>query len=197
MGVGTRMAITAVQAWMLLLFVVVNFAVAAAGARIGGRSHYTEIWYNSLRKPPGYPPEWVFEPVWAAIAIVTGVAGWLIWGQWVNGAPGTALVLYGFCLGFNAIWQGMVFGLRRLGLGLAFAWLLWGTLVVTMLYAAADGTWDWLALVPYWAWVSYGLHLNHGLWARNQIRALPPSSLETAPPAPEPGSGPPSGPPEP
>ncbi|MGH9467041.1 MAG: TspO/MBR family protein [Terriglobales bacterium] len=180
MGEGIGMAITAVGAWMLLLFVVVNFAVAAAGARIGGRSHYTEIWYDSLRKPASYPPEWVFAPVWSCVAIVTGLAGWLIWRQWMQGADATALVLYGFCLGFNAVWQGEVFGLRRLGLGLAFAWLLWGTLALTMLYTAADGTWDWLWLIPYWVWVAYGLRLNHALWARNQVRALPPSSLASA-----------------
>ncbi|MGH9475212.1 MAG: TspO/MBR family protein [Terriglobales bacterium] len=181
MGVGKAMTITAAQAWMLLLFVVVNFVVAAAGSRIGGRGHYTEVWYNSLHKPRGYPSEWIFEPVWTAIAIVTGVAGWRIWGQWINGAPATALVLYGFCLGFNAVWQGVAFGLRRLGLGLAVAWLLWGTIAATILYTAADGTWNWLWLVPYWFWVGYGLHLNRGLWARNQVRALPPSSLEIPP----------------
>ncbi len=172
------MAIIALQSWMLLLFVVVNFAVAGAGARIGGRNHFTEIWYNSLRKPAWYPAEWVFAPVWSAIAAVTGVAGWVIWGQWRNGAAATALVLYGFCLGFNAVWQGVVFGLRRLGKGVAFAWLLWGTIVLTMLYAAADGTWTWLWLLPYWLWVGYCLRLNHALWVRNRVRALPPSSLE-------------------
>ncbi|MGH9486605.1 MAG: TspO/MBR family protein [Terriglobales bacterium] len=188
------MAITAVQSWMLLLFVVVNFAVAGVGARIGGRSHYTEIWYSSLRKPPEYPAEWIFSPVWSAIAIVTGIAGWIIWRQWQNGFAATALVLYGFCLCFNALWQGVIFGLRRLGLGVAFAWLLWGTISATMLYTAADGTWDWLWLAPYWLWVGYGLRLNDGLWRRNQVLALPPSSIELEAPAPEqPPAEPPQG----
>ncbi|MGH9483918.1 MAG: TspO/MBR family protein [Terriglobales bacterium] len=195
------MGATALQTWMLLLFVVINFAVAGAGARIGARNHYTEIWYNSLRKPRWYPAEWVFAPVWAIIALITGVAGWFIWGHWMNGAAATALVLYGFCLGFNAVWQGVVFGQRRLGMGVAWAWLLWGTITVTMLYTAADSTWNWLWLVPYWLWVGYCLRLNHELWTRNQVRALlPPSGLEgdaEAEPSAEPpegGSGPNPGP---
>jgi tryptophan-rich sensory protein len=181
------MEYSAVQDWMLLLFVVANFAVAALGARIGDRGHGTEVWFASLRKPPGFPSEALFTPVWSAIAIVTGVAGWLLWMQSLAAdttlpAAQTALVLYGFALGFNALWQGVSIGMRRLGRGLAWGWLTWGTITLTGLYAAAAGGWVWVWLVPYWLWTGYGLTLNYSLWHLNQPAA--PAAHSPAPQAP-------------
>lgn len=179
------MEITAVQGWMLLLFVAVNFAVAGLGARIGDRGHGTEVWFASLRKPPSFPSDNLFTPLWCAIAIVTGAAGWLLWRQagaaeTSLAAAETGLVLYGFTLGFNAIWQGVSIGMRRLGRGLAWGWLVWGTLSLTGLYAAAAGGWTWVWLVPYWLWTAYCLQLNYSLWHLNR----PPAADTPATPEP-------------
>ncbi|HEY8055056.1 MAG TPA: TspO/MBR family protein [Terriglobales bacterium] len=193
------MEFTPVQTWMLFLLLLVNFAIPALGARIGDRGHGTEVWFASLRKPAGYPDEALFTPVWCAVAIVTGVAGWLIWGQSLNAdttlpAAQTALVLYGFALGFNALWQGVSIGMRRLGRGLAWGWLTWGTITLTGLYAAAGGRWVWVWLLPYWLWTGYGLKLNYSLWHLNRPAPAPavvapqPAPPDPLPPPPENGT---------
>ena len=169
------MAINAEMSWMLLLFVAVNFALAGLGGQLADHGPETEAWYAGLRKPAGYPPEWIFAQVWGAVAICTGIAGWLIWRQWQAGADAIALVFYGLQLGLNALWPGAVFGLRRLGLALAVGWLLWITITLTALYAAAAPGWAWAWLGPYWLWVGYGVRLNQQLWELNQVLpAVPP-----------------------
>ncbi|MGH9393921.1 MAG: TspO/MBR family protein [Terriglobales bacterium] len=152
---------------MLLLFVLANFVVAAVGARLGERGPGTEVWFASLRKPPGYPQDWIFAPLWTLVAIATGVAGWWIWRQSALTGDNSTLVLYGFLLLFNAAWQGVALGLRRLGLALGVAWLLWATINLTMALASRGGM-GWLWLLPYWLWVGYCLRLNHQLWHCNR-----------------------------
>lgn len=166
------MAMDTEQGWMLLLFVTVTFALAGVGALWGERGASTSVWYASLRKPARYPAEWIFAQGWSLVAICTGVAGWLIWRQWLAGSAATALVLFGFQLGLNVVWQGAVFGLRRLGLGLAESLLLWATITVTALYAARAPGWAWCWLVPYWLWVGYGVWLNYQLWRLNPAVSL-------------------------
>ncbi|HWG36393.1 MAG TPA: TspO/MBR family protein [Terriglobales bacterium] len=165
------------QGWMLLLFVMANFVLAGIGARLGERGDGSELWYNRLSKPGGYPPEVLFAPIWSLVAIATGVAGWWIWRDAQLSYSSGALMLYGFALVFNAVWQGVSIGLRRLGLGIAVGWLLWVTIALT---AWADGAqaepvpWHLLWLFPYWLWVGVCVRWNHRLWQANQ----PPSASD-------------------
>jgi len=156
---------------MLLLFVVANFAVAGIGARLGERGQGTEAWFGGLRKPTKFPSSAVFGPAWALVLIATGVAGWWLWREAQLSYSSTALVLYGFALVFNAVWQGVSIGLRRLGLGVAVGWLLWATIALTAWadWAQGDTTrWHLLWLLPYWLWVGLCLRWNHGLWRANR-----------------------------
>ncbi|HUX67562.1 MAG TPA: TspO/MBR family protein [Terriglobales bacterium] len=190
------MTFNAEMGWMLLLFVAVNFALAGLGGQLAEHGPATEAWYEGLRKPAGYPPEWVFSQLWALVAICTGVAGWLIWRQWQAGADPIALMLYGLQLGLNALWPAAVFGRRRLGQAVALGWLLWCAITLTALYSAAAPGAAWLWLLPYWLWVGYCLRLNQQLWLLNQAppaAPAPPPALASPPPQPPP-PGPPTDP---
>ena len=61
------------QAVGLVVFIAVCFGAAAAG----GAATYPRIegWYAALTKPSWTPPDWLFGPVWVAIA-ATLVAFW-------------------------------------------------------------------------------------------------------------------------
>lgn len=170
------MGITAEQGWMLLLFIAADFALAGIGSRLGVRGHGTEVWYASLRKPPSHPPAWLSAAIWTLVGICTGVAGWLIWLQTRLGYPETALVLWGFQLLFNALWQGVAVGARRLGWGVAQGFLLWGTITLTAWEAAAAPGVAWAWLLPYWLWTGYGVRLNFQLWRLNR----PPAPAEAS-----------------
>ena len=161
------MGIKADEGWMLLLFIAADFAVAGVGSRLGERRPGAAVWYASLRRPRHYPAAWVFAPIWSLVGLSTGIAGWLIWRQGQAGAPATALVFYGLQLLFQAVWQGVVIGSRRLGGGVALGLLLWGTITLTAWEAARSpgGAWWWL--LPYWLWTGYCVRLNYELWRLN------------------------------
>lgn len=158
---------------MLLVFIAAYFAAAGLGSRLGDRGHGAAVWYASLRKPRHYPPEWVFAPMGSLVGVSTGLAGWLIWRQEQAGAPATALVLFGLQLLFNAVWQGVVMGNRRLGMGLAYGLLLWGTITLTAWESAGSSGGAWWWLIPYWLWTGYCVHLNYAVWRLNPASQRP------------------------
>lgn len=91
------------------------------------------------------------------------MAGWIVWQHTPTPRAETALVLYGFQLLVNAVWQGLTIGLRRLRQGLAMGGLLWGVITLTMIVAwgVPGGAFYWL--LPYWLWVGCGFLLNRQL----------------------------------
>ena len=72
--------------------------------------------YATLIAPPGTPPKWVFAPVWSAIYVTVGVAGWLVWRR--NGTS-RVLRLWGWQLAANALWAPAFFGAHSPALALA------------------------------------------------------------------------------
>jgi tryptophan-rich sensory protein len=65
------------------------------------------------------------------------------------------------------MWSPVVFGLRRLGTGVAVIAALFAAVVVTVaLFARVDGLAGWL-LAPYAIWIAYAGALNLAVWRRN------------------------------
>ncbi|MGH9477950.1 MAG: TspO/MBR family protein [Terriglobales bacterium] len=185
------MLTNAEQGWMLLLFVAVNFAIAGLGSRLGERGHGSEVWFESLKKPPGYPSPTFFSQVWTLVAIATGVAGWLIWSYMVSGGGITALAIYGFQLLMLATWQGETIGLRRLRWGMTVGGVLLAIVTLTMLAALPVPGWAWCWLVPLWLLVAWGLRLNAALYRLNYGPApTPPQAAPQPPPPTEPAQPP-------
>lgn len=123
-------------------------------------------WYQSLIRPPGVPPNWVFGPVWAALYILIGIAAWLVWRR---AGRSRALRLWGWQLGVNALWPPVFFGLHALGMGLAVIVVMLGLIALTIrIFARISRPAAWLML-PYAVWVGYATYLNIGFWWLNQI----------------------------
>jgi len=134
---------------------------AADGTVVGGASR---AWYLSLRRPPGVPPDWVFAPVWTALYVMLGVAGWLVWRRCRNSRP---LRLWGWQLAANACWTPAFFGLRSLPLALLVILVLLVLIVATMRAFAAERRLAAWLMAPYLAWSCYATWLTAGFWWLN------------------------------
>jgi tryptophan-rich sensory protein len=147
------------------VFVVLVFAVAAAGSLATGRS--VDGWYDQLAKPSWTPPGWVFGPVWTALYLMMAAAAWAVW--WHEGLRGALLPL-GIWLAqllLNGAWSVIFFGLHQPGWALAELVVLWAAILVTLVafwrVVPAAG---WL-MVPYQLWVTFAGALNFAIWRLN------------------------------
>ena len=152
--------------WLgLVAFIVVCLAISALGAAVTAQSVGT--WYQTLKKPPFNPPDWVFAPVWTALYLMIAVAGWRVWRvRGLTGAP-AAMSAYAAQLALNLAWSFLFFGARAIGLAFAEILLLLATIFVNiLLFWRIDRLAGW-PLVPYAAWVLFATALNFELWRLN------------------------------
>ncbi|MGL4309361.1 MAG: tryptophan-rich sensory protein TspO [Paracoccaceae bacterium] len=141
-----------------------TYLAAAAVAGATGVIFRPGPWYERLIKPTWTPPNRVFPLVWTALYVLMAyVAARLAL------LPGTAFImaLWALQIVLNAVWSGVFFGARRMGLGMAVIAMLWVVIAVFIV-----NTWpvDWLAallMVPYLIWLSLASALNFWIWAKN------------------------------
>ncbi len=146
----------------LVGFVGLCLLVGGADAALVTRAVHT--WYPSLIAPPATPPNWVFPPVWTALYVMVGVAGWLVWRRAGAARP---LRLWGWQLAANALWTPAFFGLHNPPLALAVMLVLLVLIVITMRsFARLNRAATWLML-PYLAWCGFAAYLNAGFWWLN------------------------------
>ncbi len=125
-------------------------------------------WFRGLVRPPGAPPDWVFGPVWSTLYVLMAVAAWRVWRR---GGPGeqTALQLWGWQLGVNALWTPAFFGLRStLGGVVVILPLVVLVVLTTRRFWRLDRT-AGLLLAPYVAWTSYAAYLSLGFFVLNGL----------------------------
>jgi translocator protein len=146
-----------------------SLAAVSAAAGIGGAGTAAGVrtWYPSLDRPSWRPPDEAFGPVWTALYAGNAVSAWLVWRADPQGSR-PALTLYGVQLALNAAWPLLFFGLKRPGLALVEIALLWVAVLATIAAFARRHRGAALLLVPYLAWVTFALALNHDLWRRNR-----------------------------
>lgn len=147
----------------LVGFVGLCLLVGAVGGTITAGSIHP--WYQTLHAPPGTPPNWLFAPVWTALYVMIGVAGWRVWKR--LGACGP-LRLWGWQLAANALWTPAFFGLRSpaVAMGVMTALLVLVAFSIRVFRhvdrAAA------LLMMPYGLWCLYAAYLNAGFLALNR-----------------------------
>ena len=145
---------------LCLLVLVANGAITAGSVK---------GWYQTLRRPPGSPPDWLFGPVWTALYAMIGVSAWLVWRRVEVGVhrKRAALRAWGWQLLANALWPPAFFGLHALGLGLVVIGLMLATIALTILAFWPIERRAALLLVPYLTWVGFAGYLNAGFWWLN------------------------------
>ena len=153
----------------LVGFVGLCLLVGASGA--GLTEQAVRGWYLTLTPPPGTPPNWVFAPVWTALYVMLGTAGWLVWRlpAYLSVQKRAALQLWGWQLLANALWTPAFFGLHSTVLGLVVILPLVVLIGLTLARFARLRPIAAALLVPYLAWTCYAAYLNIGFWWLNRI----------------------------
>ncbi|MGH7155862.1 MAG: TspO/MBR family protein [Acetobacteraceae bacterium] len=142
---------------LCLLVGAADSALTAGAAR---------AWYLSLTPPPGTPPDQLFGPVWAALYIMVGIAGWMVWRRSSATRP---LRLWGWQLAVTAIWAPAFFGLHRPLLGVAVLAILIVLTVLTIRSFRPIHRGAARLMVPYLLWIGYTLYLNAGFCWLNPV----------------------------
>lgn len=138
---------------------IVAAIAAAIVLVVGGVATRVGPWFHALRKPSWNPPNWVFGPMWTAIA---ALAVWSAASAWTAAPDAHARILALFAINavFHMAWSPLFFTLERPDWALFEVPLLWlSVLALVVGLAPLSGLSAWL-LVPYLAWVSVAAALN-------------------------------------
>ncbi|MEZ5320158.1 MAG: TspO/MBR family protein [Vicinamibacterales bacterium] len=150
----------------LVWLVVLCLAVGGVGGWV--TSDAVREWYPTLAKPAWTPPNWLFGPVWTALYLCIGVAGWRVSAVAARSGVRAAWRTWWVQLGLNAAWSPLFFGAHRVGaaaLVIVALWIAIATFIVQAWRGARPAAW---LFVPYLAWVSYASALNLAIWQLNR-----------------------------
>ena len=149
--------------WSLATFLALTLGGGTAIGILTG----PDAWYTSLAKPAFNPPNWVFGPVWSALYVMIGVAGWLVWKSRRSTA---ALSLWWTQLALNFLWSPVFFAMHGIGMALIVISLLlvtiWAFVAVTVHQCLRAA----LLFVPYGLWVAFATLLNGSLYLLNRAQ---------------------------
>ena len=127
----------------------------------------TELYAQSIVKPPLSPPGIVFPIVWVILFALMGIGAARIWLSPPSARRSRSLALFFAQLFFNFFWSVIFFNFQAFGfalLWLAVLWaLIWGMLLS---FQRVDRPAAWLQ-VPYLLWVTVAGYLNLGIWLLN------------------------------
>jgi translocator protein len=147
--------------WGSLLF----FLALTVGGGLGiGLFTLPGEWYASLVKPSFNPPNWIFGPVWTALYIMIGFAGWRIY---LRDPSGLAMKIWWVALALNFLWSPTFFGAQQLGIALVIILALLASILAFVVTSRKADRPASLLFIPYAAWVGFASLLNGSLFALN------------------------------
>ena len=147
--------------WGALLF----FLALTVGGGLGiGLFTLPGEWYAGLVKPSFNPPNWIFGPVWTALYIMIGIAGWRIY---LKQPSGVAMKIWWAALALNFIWSPTFFGAQQLGIALGIILALLASILTFIVASRSADRPASLLFIPYAAWVGFATLLNGSLFALN------------------------------
>lgn len=127
----------------------------------------SELYSQTIAKPPLSPPAIVFPIVWGILFVLMGIGAARVWLTPPSGDRTTALRIFLLQLAFNFFWSILFFNFQAFGFALIWLLLLWG-LILWMIFAfrKVDSLAAWMQ-VPYLLWVTFAAYLNLGVWRLN------------------------------
>ncbi|HVW82260.1 MAG TPA: TspO/MBR family protein [Mycobacteriales bacterium] len=127
-------------------------------------------WYDGLDKPRWASPAIAFAPAWSLVAASQAVGAWLAWraDDERDALDVPALSSYAVQLWLSLAWLLLFFGLRKPGLALIEAVVLWVALGFTIAEFARRHRLAAALMLPSLFAVSYLGMLNLAIWRRNR-----------------------------
>ena len=128
----------------------------------------TQIYAQTIVKPPLSPPGWVFPVVWAILYVLMGIGAAKVYQAPASKTRSMGLNLFITQLVVNFFWSPIFFNLQAFGLAFFWLLLLWG-LVLWMILAFRKV--EPLAAklqIPYLLWLTFAAYLNLGVWYLNR-----------------------------
>lgn len=127
----------------------------------------SQIYSETVVKPPLSPPAIVFPIVWGILFALMGIGAARIYLAPLSADRSKSLLLFLLQLAFNFFWSIIFFSLQAFGFALIWLVLLW-VLIVCMVRAfwKVDKIAAWLQ-IPYLLWVTFAAYLNFGVWRLN------------------------------
>ena len=127
----------------------------------------TELYAQSVVKPPFAPPGWVFPVVWSFLYALMGIGAARVSLTAPSKARSLGLNLFVVQLVVNFFWSPIFFNAEAYGFAFLWLLLLWGLVLwMTLAFRKADPLAAKLQ-IPYLLWLTFAAYLNFGVWYLN------------------------------
>lgn len=151
----------------LIIAIIIPLLVGAISGFFTSES--VNGWFTYLVKPSFNPPNWIFAPVWTTLYILMGIAHYLVWNNpdKESQVKRTAIIFYFIQLSLNFLWSLLFFNLHQPGWAFIDILLMFGMILLTIIwFRKISAVAAWL-MVPYLCWVGFAAILNYSIWTLN------------------------------
>ena len=128
----------------------------------------TQIYAETIVKPPLSPPGWVFPVVWTVLYALMGISAARVWLAAPSKARNLGLNLFVAQLIVNFFWSPIFFNLQAFGLAFFWLLLLWGLVLWMILRFRKVDSLAAKLQIPYLLWLTFAAYLNLGVWYLNR-----------------------------
>lgn len=128
----------------------------------------TQIYAQTIVKPPLSPPGWVFPVVWAILYALMGIGAAKVYQAPASKTRSMGLNLFITQLVVNFFWSPIFFNLQDFGFSLLWLLLLWGLVLWMILAFRKVKPLAAKLQIPYLLWLTFAAYLNLGVWYLNR-----------------------------
>ena len=127
----------------------------------------TQLFSETVAKPPLTPPSLVFPIVWGILYALMGIGAARVSLTEPSEDRSRGLNLFVAQLIVNFFWSLFFFNAQAYGFAFFWLLLLWGLVLwMTLTFRKVDPIAAWLQ-VPYLLWLTFAAYLNFGVWRLN------------------------------
>ena len=127
----------------------------------------TQLFSETVAKPPLTPPSLVFPIVWGILYALMGIGAARVSLTEASEDRSRGLNLFVAQLIVNFFWSLIFFNAQAYGFAFFWLLLLWGLVLwMTLTFRKVDKIAAWLQ-VPYLLWLTFAAYLNFGVWRLN------------------------------
>ena len=128
----------------------------------------TQIYAQTIVKPPLSPPGWIFPVVWAILYALMGIGAAKVYQAPASKTRSLGLNLFITQLVVNFFWSPIFFNLQDFGFSLLWLLLLWGLVLWMILAFRKVKPLAAKLQIPYLLWLTFAAYLNFGVWYLNR-----------------------------